>query len=363
MKMPMKVEAQFKSFLLAELAKAKSFGYTPSKLLGDIEVDGAYNATARLLGKPDPTDGYGTLVTNNHPQLTLEALVLEHEWHEYFDDALLQIADKRLRLSKYIPRVMLRRTDVLLSVEWANTIEHIPLNLASLSTRTEIQTIERSKTLEWEASYDVRCIDIERNVEGWEISLQYDSTYLRNKVLAKDPTYEWGVTLLTIDAGLSRASAVFTPEGNHKQITGKVRFFETSLYQKLSRAQMEVLLRPGQAALRKRLLKDSTRNRCAVSNESCPDVLEVAHIVDHSSGGVAGEQNAMLLRADLHSLFDSGLLVIDRSGSITLRRVPQGSLYHAEKALWNKRLSEVEFGAVKAALRERERLLAKTGPG
>ena len=50
---------------------------------------------------------------------------------------------------------------------------------------------------------------------------------------------------------------------------------------------------------------------CAVTGETCTEVLEAAHIqpyVDERSNDV---RNGILLRTDLHTLFDAGLLTID----------------------------------------------------
>lgn len=358
--MPDVIDKKFKEFLIGELAKAQSFGYVPHRLLGELKSRWAYDVACELLSNSSQSEGFDRLILEGHPELTLEALVIEHQWREYFDDAIVEIAQRRLRLSNYRAKLAPCRTDILLSIEWRNTIEFVPLNLASLKTTTEIKTVERSKMLMWEATYDVRCIEVERNAEGWAVSLQYDPTHLRNRALARDePDLEWGVTRLAINANLSEASAKFTPFDSTEVIPGRVSFFETTLYQQLTRAQIEMLLRPGQAALRKRLLNDKDRNRCAVSNESCPEALEVAHIVDHSLGGVAGGHNAMLLRADLHGLFDCGLLSIDEKGAIRLGDVPLDSRYRVESSFWNDYLSATELKAVKAALRERERLLVE----
>jgi putative restriction endonuclease len=50
---------------------------------------------------------------------------------------------------------------------------------------------------------------------------------------------------------------------------------------------------------------------CAISGESVVEVLEAAHIVSHSETGVNHSGNGLLLRSDLHRLFDASLIAID----------------------------------------------------
>jgi putative restriction endonuclease len=51
--------------------------------------------------------------------------------------------------------------------------------------------------------------------------------------------------------------------------------------------------------------------RCAVSGDAPATVLEAAHIIDHATSGINADDNGILLRADLHLLFDAGLLRIE----------------------------------------------------
>lgn len=72
----------------------------------------------------------------------------------------------------------------------------------------------------------------------------------------------------------------------------------------------QIRLRQGQAGFRARLM-DAYDGRCAISDCDLTDVLEAAHITPHSQGGQMETTNGLLLRADLHTLFDLHLLAID----------------------------------------------------
>lgn len=77
-------------------------------------------------------------------------------------------------------------------------------------------------------------------------------------------------------------------------------------------AQFARRVRRGQAKFRKNLLR-LYGERCAVSGWGPESVLEAAHILLHADSGLNHSENGILLRADLHSLFDDGLLKIDPS--------------------------------------------------
>lgn len=71
--------------------------------------------------------------------------------------------------------------------------------------------------------------------------------------------------------------------------------------------------RPRQAAFRQALLR-AYGGRCAVTGCDVEPALEAAHVADWQSENDPGA--GILLRADLHSLLDAGLLVINRDYTV-----------------------------------------------
>lgn len=71
------------------------------------------------------------------------------------------------------------------------------------------------------------------------------------------------------------------------------------------------LVRPrlGQGAFRL-LVTDTYGRRCAVTHERTLPALEAAHIRPYSEGGQHEINNGMLLRRDIHSLFDAGYVTV-----------------------------------------------------
>lgn len=76
-----------------------------------------------------------------------------------------------------------------------------------------------------------------------------------------------------------------------------------------------VLIKPrlGQASFRI-AVTDSYKRRCAITGERTLPVLEAAHIRPYASGGAHEIRNGILLRTDIHRLFDRGYVTISPDG-------------------------------------------------
>lgn len=82
---------------------------------------------------------------------------------------------------------------------------------------------------------------------------------------------------------------------------------ETDARQKVLAA---IVRRQGQAQFRRSLLK-AYNGKCAVTGCPVIDVLEAAHIKPYLGPHTNSVRNGLLLRADVHTLFDLGLLRVD----------------------------------------------------
>jgi len=76
--------------------------------------------------------------------------------------------------------------------------------------------------------------------------------------------------------------------------------------------EAQIGAREGRGEFRSKLLS-AYGKRCAISGCDVEQVLEAAHIVPHSESPTDDERNGILLRADLHTLLDRGLLGIKPS--------------------------------------------------
>jgi putative restriction endonuclease len=59
------------------------------------------------------------------------------------------------------------------------------------------------------------------------------------------------------------------------------------------------------------MVTDAYERRCAITGERTLPVLEAAHIKPYSSGGPHAPENGLLLRSDLHTLFNQGYIIVD----------------------------------------------------
>jgi len=74
--------------------------------------------------------------------------------------------------------------------------------------------------------------------------------------------------------------------------------------------QFAARVRRGQPKFRENLLK-AYGFTCAISGHGPKEVLEAVHIAPHAKTGINELDNGLLMRCDLHSLFDAGLLRIN----------------------------------------------------
>ncbi len=75
--------------------------------------------------------------------------------------------------------------------------------------------------------------------------------------------------------------------------------------------------RLGQGSFRA-LFTDAYRYRCAISSERTLPVLQAAHIRPYAEGGQHELSNGLLLRSDLHTLFDQHYLTIEPNKKVLL---------------------------------------------
>lgn len=93
--------------------------------------------------------------------------------------------------------------------------------------------------------------------------------------------------------------------------------------EELEREYVKRLKRKGQAAFRSALLR--LNPVCHLTRCSAVASLEAAHVMPFAAGGSDATDNGMLLRADLHRLFDLGFIAISpKSGRMWLHRTCAG---------------------------------------
>lgn len=103
-------------------------------------------------------------------------------------------------------------------------------------------------------------------------------------------------------------------------------FDSDNLVDARQKVMAEIVRRRGQPKFRKDLIR-AYGGKCAVTGCEIEAVLEAAHIIPYMDGDTNHVVNGLLLRADVHTLFDLGVLKIDATGRIHIADALFGSVY------------------------------------
>ncbi|MYE88360.1 hypothetical protein F4X33_05120 [Candidatus Poribacteria bacterium] len=172
-----------------------------------------------------------------------------------------------------------------------------------VSNPQKFETVEQfSEDCDESIKYKVR-VQIEKDDDETNyIHIEYkkeDNDHLFDTPDIDKDTLVWGTHILIVKAGESFGESRWIVKGvdqkgpgwRQEQTIGERRKVTTTVLQR------------DQAKFRKMML--SKYGHCAVTRESCREVLEAAHIVAVKDGGQEVISNGILLRADLHKLFDA----------------------------------------------------------
>jgi hypothetical protein len=138
-----------------------------------------------------------------------------------------------------------------------------------------------------------------------------------------------GLLVERIDEFLASGANVFDPLVDPEQGQGKSGhdssppFDPSNLRSDDTRTFGEIQQRRGQQKFRKALLT-AYEGRCQITKCSLPAVLESAHIIPYAGPDFNHISNGLLLRADIHTLFDLNLIGINPD-SLEIRVAPAAS--------------------------------------
>ena len=90
-----------------------------------------------------------------------------------------------------------------------------------------------------------------------------------------------------------------------------------------------IVRRRGQPAFRRQLI-ETYDGRCVITDCNIVETLDAAHIIAYQGPATNHPQNGLLLRTDVHTLFDLGLIAVDTQGmTVIIADVLVGSEYAA----------------------------------
>lgn len=115
--------------------------------------------------------------------------------------------------------------------------------------------------------------------------------------------------------------------GNYNIKEDPEKFINDASDDEIAKIQVLINQRKYQTKFRNNLL-EIYENKCSISDVFVKEVLEAAHIIGHSESRNNKNSNGILLRADLHILFDKNLLLIHpKKMTIHLHPKIQNSFY------------------------------------
>lgn len=103
----------------------------------------------------------------------------------------------------------------------------------------------------------------------------------------------------------------------HEDLEARGEFDPSSVESARRRVLRSVVYRQGSAKFRATLLQ-IYGGRCAVTGCDVVEVLEAAHVTPYMGEETNSPQNGILLRADIHTLWDLGLIAIDENSRTLL---------------------------------------------
>lgn len=198
-------------------------------------------------------------------------------------------------------------------INWSGGREYIQIdvdkiNLSTCVTRTLEYWISEKRFVSYETSSTIR-------KEGDTHIITIDYKQERNKHIPKEMVW-WGqadVHLITGKvAGIVRWRDDRFPANNDGEINW--HSIGDDLYKEPTREIVSRIKR-NQKALRQALI--ATGACCAITGETTQEALDVAHIIASAESGADVIDNSILLRTDIHRLFDKKMFSISSSGEIT----------------------------------------------
>jgi hypothetical protein len=203
---------------------------------------------------------------------------------------------------------------------------------------------------------------LERRGKNRTLTLKYERSKQSQEV-KKRPLGEirYGVAVIKWKSGSTEGTAYWTDDEPDAEQDGEAKVSvlggQTPKYRETK--SVIVKARPEQARFRDALL--ALDKQCVLTGEKCRAALEAAHLVPVAREGYEQIENGILLRADVHSLLDAGLIwfvVSDTDATVKCRDDRSMASY---RKLNRKRLPDKTFQRVKEALQQRAALPGGSG--
>jgi hypothetical protein len=233
-------------------------------------------------------------------------------------------------------------------IYWDECQEFISFDCDNLES---IELVEESDEM-WDSGekfrYNIKPKIIERGSTQVTVEIKYEKQK-NHHILSEEPA--WGKSHIVLDTTSNSGEAIWFDDLNIKN-NYKRRWvrLDSPLRGKERRKITTTKLEREQARFRSLILK--LDNACVLSGEVVESVLEAAHIISVSDGGVDIPINGFILRSDIHKLYDDGAFHINSDGKVEINdryelsnnyleflkdaKIPDSTLRRVQRALSEK---------------------------
>ena len=233
-------------------------------------------------------------------------------------------------------------------IQWHDAREYIAVDLNGLKGHPHIEKTREVRDDGTVADYKTTSKFEHLGSGSWRLELQYDRS--QNMAVADGATF--GISTITLKAGDTNGKAVWADDtDSYNDGIRHWQALDTTIFKSKKIVQKQISTIERKQQVFRNLLKVIYRE-CAISGERTLSALEAAHVVPSRRGGAETIANGLLLRADLHRLFDACEFGIDSTGDIIL---PPNSVLSNEyqKLLAGKVIPDEVFKFVKRAFADK----------
>jgi hypothetical protein len=254
-------------------------------------------------------------------------------------------------------------------IDWGDSIETVQIQLTA-SRNNEIDNEIKKTRIRYKAEKKRLTITTTSkriiNSDGSQrIEIRYarddnldlvENQHLIELFRSRPDFWYWGTSTVTVGADRNSCGAVWVDE-NHPEYSGNAErcIILPQAPLQLEPRDREIVsrLERRQIAFREVLL--SLCDQCAITGETTEAALDAAHIVGVAGDGSDTPENGILLRADIHRLYDARLFKIsEKDGSIV--KISGSLSPEYQEILKSAKVSPEIFSRIKKALEERARL-------
>jgi hypothetical protein len=194
---------------------------------------------------------------------------------------------------------------------WPHVIEYIHFDLAAPPTAGEfIFTDEFWKAEKRLVKYKVSVDHFDLEGDEIKFALTYqlsDNQHLDNQDVV------WGTASYEINLQTQRAETRWQDVGTEVWVGGTRSSVYVSGYHRETQRELTERIKRN-AVFRKTILQ--LDGCCAVTGESMPEALDAAHVLGVREKGRDTIDNGILLRSDLHRLFDMNYFTFNENGNV-----------------------------------------------